>query len=289
MNLLCKGDLRESAKHYIKEGNLVVPGVMKIVGGKKQSRLTKWKEMKNCLYKEEKADEFFDRYKQTNMIAIRCDKLTVIDIDNHDGNPAIRQLEALCKLIYGNEYVEEVYTTCTQYSLNSGIHLIFENDHDLKKMNLRELMRLDIDIQTSKSSLITMAPTSVDGKKYGMVCGEVLPFPYRIKEFILSIKEARQKQRDLKFKSTMNRLENKNDTVNEEAYMEKVLDSLSTLSEGGRNDKLFRGCCAWIKKLSPNNCFELLDAVNKKCVSPPLEDIEIQTIFDQAVSLGGVR
>ena len=289
MNLLCDGDLRESAIHYIKQGNLVVPGVLKMVDGEKVTKRTRWKELKHCLFNEKNANTFFDKYKQTNSIAIRCDKLTVIDIDNHDGQPAIKQLEMFCERIYGTDYVEEVYATCTQYSLRGGIHLIFQNDPDLTKMELRDLMRVDIDIQTSRTSLITMSPTSLDGKKYNMVCGEVLPFPYRIKEFILSLREARQKQKDLKFRNNMNRLDNRGSTVNEEAYMEKVLSELGTLSEGNRNDKLFRGCCAWIKKLSPKNCFDLLDSVNRKFVAPPLDDIEIQTIFDQAVSLGGVR
>lgn len=289
MNLLCNGDLRESAKHYIDQGNFVVPGVMKIVDGKKKSKLTKWKESKYCLHNEEKVDSFFDKYKQTNMIAIRCDKLTVIDIDNHAGNPAITQLEALCHLIYGEQYIEEVYSTCTQYSLFGGIHLIFQNDPELTKMNLRDLMGLDIDIQTSKTSLITMSPTAIDDKKYELASGEVLPFPYRMKEFILSLKAASQKRKDLSFRNTMNRLDNKNETVNEEAYMEKVLDSLGTVSEGNRNDKLFRGCCAWIKKLSTKNCFELLELVNNKCVVPSLPDDEIKIIFDQAVGFGGVR
>lgn len=289
MNLLCNGDLRESALYYIEQGNLVVPGVMRIADGKKVSRLTKWKEYNDCLHTSDLTNTFFNKYKQTNMIALRCDHLTVIDIDNHDGKSALSQLEKFCKRIYGDEYVDEVYSTCTQYSLNGGIHLIFQNDPDLTKMNLRELMQVDIDIQTSRSSLITMAPTGINGKSYKMITGDVLPFPYRIKEFVLSLRVAMQKQRDLKFRNTMNRLDNRTSTVNEEAYMEKVLNELGTLSEGNRNDKLFRGCCAWIKKLSPKNCFDLLDLVNKKFVSPPLDDIEIQTIFDQAVSLGGVR
>ena len=66
MNLLpCNNDLRESAKHYISSGNMVVPGVLKEVNGKKVTSLTKWKYDKYPLKTHEAVDKFFDKYKQT--------------------------------------------------------------------------------------------------------------------------------------------------------------------------------------------------------------------------------
>jgi len=255
-------DIAKSAYFYMEKEHPVVPGGMKIIDGQKKVWQSRWAKSGNneSFLTPFGFDEFMKKHKGVNSLAIRCDRLTVVDIDVKKLS-AKKQLEVLYKIV-GDEDHLNLISTCAEQSQSGGLHLYFQLIPELKKMNLRRYNdSLDVDIQTGSGSVVYTAPTL--GKYEWMNAGPILPMPRKLAKWLKNLTKEPSKPKAYESRSRRLIVSQTQEDNYKRAYMNKVKKNAVGLVYGSMTTTLLRLCRPWFNALKDYDLvYELAEYVN---------------------------